>query len=403
MIRAILLTFAAMIQRQPDLAPIVALPGQYQFGNVVYSLPDGWTPGRNSDGVQVIYSDLPDDLCEYCYVYISAGYPAEGTLADFITLHQADFADEDDRDSIRVISAPAPLIASGKTAQMMGITLDQDFQVLVAYDLGDRYELVAFEGYANENADLTEGMAVFSDQISPVFDQLQFVTAGGVSLLPAPVPGTLSGLYWGTTLEEVWGIDLMMRYDLATHSYFFWPDGQFYEGIPPDGLRPPDRARLFTAGDAQFGVYRQQGPLVRLTYSTEQVEDLTLSGTDLTLDDLTLSPTPLMPDGARIDGTIASFFYSGFAPGAGIEGGVSASSATTFLMDGTYTGESFGGGAGTFDGGGGFSTGSTDATGGRYEVRGGLIFLTPQDGSPPNSRIIVDTSEGIMIGDQFLD
>ena len=76
MIRAILLTFAALTNRQTDLALIPAPPGQHQFGNVVYTLPDSWIAGRNSDGGQVICCDLPQDLFDYCYSYISAGFPA---------------------------------------------------------------------------------------------------------------------------------------------------------------------------------------------------------------------------------------------------------------------------------------------------------------------------------------
>lgn len=333
MFRAILLTFAAMIHREAEGTAPVPQPGQFQFGNVIYDLPQGWT---------------------------------------------------------------------------MGVKIGSDFQILVAYDLDPRFELLAFEGDAYDQAALTEGMAVFSDQISPVFDNLHFVSAGTQSLLPAPVPGGLSGLYWGTSLEQSWGIDLALRFDLVSQSYFFWADGQFYNGTPPDGLRPLNRAALLAAGDVNFGVYRQQGDKIIMTYSTGIKQEFTVSGTSLILDDLTLHLTPPMADGSRIAGTISAFSYSGFTPGAGIEGGMSASSSTTFFKDGTYIGQSFGGGFGTFDlggggGGGGFSTGSSDTTGGHYAVRDGLITLTPNDGSAPGSRIIVDTSDGIMIADQFLE
>ena len=403
MFRAILLTFAAMIHRQAELAPPAPQPGQHQFGNIVYRLPDGWTLGIDADGVQIIYSDLPEDLCDYCYVYISAGFPAQGSLVDFLTAHQGDFADDDEQAGISVMSPPAALTVSGQNGLMMGISVGSDFQLLVAYDLGSRYELAAFEGYGDDEAQLNEGMGVFSDQISPMFDSFQFVSAGARSLLPAPIPGTLNGLYWGTALEQSWGLDMMLTYEMVAHSYFFWPDGQFYEGTPPQGLQPPDPGALMAAGDVNFGVYRQQGATVHLTYANASTEQLQVLGSDLKYNDLTLSPTPLMPDGSRISGTISAVFYTGFTPGAGIDGGISGSSSTTFAMDGTYSGESFGGGSGTFDMGGGFATGSTDTTGGTYAVRDGLIVLTPHDGSAPHGRIIVQTSEGIMIGDQFLD
>lgn len=414
LIRTILLTVGAMASQSaplmstdPAVAPFAIIapqPGRHQFGNTVYTLPPGWELGRDDDGVQVIYSELPDDLCDYCYVYVSAGFPAEGNLTDFLLRHQGDFADdEEERASIKVMSQPELMTASGKPAAMMAITLDSGLQILVAYDLGTRHELLAFQGYAYDEDDLAESMAVFTDQITPVLDSLQFVSAGGQSLMPAPHPGTLSGLYWGTSLEQSFGIDMMVRFDIVPHSYFFWPDGQFYDGTPPSGLRPLDRAALMAAADTNFGVYHQHGTTVTLTYSNGTTKDFAASGGQLILDDLILNPTPLMDDGSRINGTIASIYYSGFSPGSGIEGGVSATSSTTFFRDGTYTGESFGGGVGSFDQGGGFATGSNDTTGGTYEVKDGLIILTPADGSASRARVIVSTSEGIMIGDEYLE
>lgn len=403
MIRSILTAIAGLLaQPATVLAPLT--PGQHQFGNVVFTLPEGWNLGRDTGGIQVITSDLPDDLCGYCYIYVSAGFPAGGSLTDFLIAHQSQFADDADAAaSVELMSPPDLLAFSGHPAAMMGITIGSDFQVLVAYDLGDRYELLAFEGYGYDQDALNEGIGVFSESVSPMFDSLQFVSAGGQSLLPAPMPGSLSGMYWGTSLEQSFGLDMMIRYDLAQHRFFFWPDGQFYDGSPPMGLLPLDRMRLLSTADPDFGVYRQQGSQVLLTYATGKTLTLTMSGADLTYDDLTLSLTPLLADGSRFSGTISSFYYSGFTPGAGVEGGVSFWSETTFYQDGSYTGSSFGGAFGSFDQGGGFTSSSDGATGGQYEVRDGLIISTPADGSSARAALIFNTSQGMVIGDRSLE
>jgi hypothetical protein len=403
MIRDILTAIAALLANPTPITAPVVPPGTHQFGNVIYTLPADWRLGNDADGVQIILSDLPDDVCEYCYIYISAGFPAEGSLTDFLRSKQGVFVDEEDRPGIEVMAEPDLLQASGHDAAMMAIKADSDFQMLLAIDLGDRYELLAFEGYGYDQEELTEGMEVLSNQVSPMFDSLQFVSAGAPSLLPTPVPGDLSGMYWGISTGYTMGLDLMMQFEVYNHYYFFWPDGQFYDGTPPAGLQPLDRAALLAAGDVSFGVYRHAKNDLILTYANGDTKTLTASGADWAYDDIVLSPTPLMPDGSRFSGTISSFFYSGFTPGSGVEGGVSSSSSTTFYPDGTYTGSSFGGAFGSFDQGGGFSTGSEGADGGTYEIRDGLIISTPADGSGPRAEVIFDTSEGIVIGGQYIE
>lgn len=157
MIRDILTAVAAMLANPTPITAPVVPPGTHQFGNVVYTLPPGWTLGADYDGQQIILSDLPDDLCEYCYIYISAGFPATGSLTDFLLGKQGTFVDEEDRDGIEIMAQPDPLFASGRDAAMMGIMVDSDFQMLIAYDLGDGYELLAFGGYADDEESWPRG------------------------------------------------------------------------------------------------------------------------------------------------------------------------------------------------------------------------------------------------------
>ncbi|MGL5012241.1 MAG: hypothetical protein ACRC6I_20425, partial [Paracoccaceae bacterium] len=117
----------------------------------------------------------------------------------------------------------------------------------------------------------------------------------------------------------------------------------------------------------------------------------------------------LLPSGTRLNGSISSFFYTGFSPGSGIEGGMSGGSDTTFLPDGTYSGSSYGGAFGNFvDGGGsttgGFATsGDGNESGGRYEIRDGMLIQYPGDGSPATMAFVSRTGEGILIGEDFLE
>ena len=90
---------------------------------------------------------------------------------------------------------------------------------------------------------------------------------------------------------------------------------------------------------------------------------------------------PVEP-GTRLRGTIS--WLQAFGLGGGLEsGGVTTGGSTTFHPDGTYEGSSFGSTFGTFTGGGGFTTAREGETGGTYEVRDGIVVMTPNDGSPP--------------------
>jgi hypothetical protein len=146
-----------------------------------------------------------------------------------------------------------------------------------------------------------------------------------------------------------------------------------------------------------------------LTFVTGKVETLAMGDGSMKDANRELDPVETLGDGTKLNGGVSSFFYSGFSPGSGVEGGVTASSSTTFLPDGTYTGESFGGAFGNFvDGGGdltgGFATnGDGEAQGGTYEIRDGVLILHPANGAPATVSMVIKTPDGVMIDDQFLE
>lgn len=382
-----------------------------QHGNIIFNLPQDWSAGILEDGILTLLYDPEDEVCEYCYAYVGPGAAKSGDLLTYVQQNALTFLDEDDRDAAEDVQAPQMTTIGNLPVAMAAYNASGNMLVVIGYDLPSRFELVAFEvdtGYEYEDAE--PNLARMQQTIVPMFENLQFLSEGAKSLMPAPAPGPLNGVWWGWYLSTGFGIDLMMRQEIDHRRMVFWSDGYFYDGTPPTGLAPLDADALRAAGDGSFGTYRKIGTNVELTFATGETETLRFVNADQLTDDnrdLYRSETPA--DGTRLNGGVSSFYYSGFTPGAGIEGGVSSSSSTTFLPDGTYTGESFGGAFGNFvDGGGGvtggFSTGGDGPQdGGSYEIRNGVLIQYPTDGSPPSVSMVIRTEEGLLIDDQWLE
>ncbi len=382
-----------------------------QHGNIIYTLPPHWDTGRIEGGIQTLTYDPPDEMCEYCYLHLGPGAAKSGSLTDYVTRIAPSFVDEDDRDSIDVVQPATISNLDGRTVAIFAFTADDDPFFIFGFALSDRFEVIAFEGYAGYEGDAMEAtMATLQNQILPMLSDLQFVSEGAAPLMPAPVPGPLQGVWWGWYQYTGLGLDMMVRLEIDHRHLVFWNDGYFYDGTPPNGLAPLDATALRAAGDGAFGTYRKIGSKLDLTFATGETESLRLIG-DNGLQDSNrdLFPYDTLADGTRLNGGVSSFYYSGFTPGSGVEGGVSSSSSTTFFPDGTYAGNSFGGAFGNFvDGGGsttgGFSTsGDGSTTGGRYEIRDGVLIQYPADGSTPSISMVIRTDEGLLIDDQFFD
>ena len=385
-------------------APSFAAADPRQFGNTVYTPLPGWTEGRNDKGELVILSDLPDDLCEYCYIHLTASTPGRGDVAMYLSREKLRFVDEDDKESATAVGTPTVLSLAGHKAAMQGIKVGGNIQIVIAVTLGDRFELFGFQGSADDNDKLAESMSVFQDQVVPFFEKMTFVSAGATPVLPRAQPGGIDGIWWGWSTSTSLGVDMMMRQDMNFRTLIFWPDGYFYDGAPAEGLAAIDPDALQARADPNYGVYVKSGDTLTLTFATGEVETLTAKGADWEDSQKTLSQVQPLADGTPLVGAVSSFFYSGFTPGSGVEGGVSSSSSTEFFANGTYKGESFGGAFGNFDGGGGFSTGKDGATGGSYVVQGGMVISTPADGEPQSAALALQVDdENILIGDKFLE
>jgi hypothetical protein len=389
------------------LMPLQAAAERRQFGNILYELPADWWVGTPEDGVLMIFSDMTGDRCEFCKMLLATGRNGGGQVTTFLQGEIARFVEEEDRGDIEVLSPPEQTAMGGRKAALAGIKVGSDMQFLIAVQLDGRFELMGFEGNAYDEEDFAESMAVFQEVALPMFEGITYLSEGAESLLPAPVPGDLDGLWWGWKTSWVMQLDGMMQMEVDQRRIVFWPDGYFYDGTPPEGLKPLNRDRLAGAGVTEFGVYETVGNEVRLTYADGAVEVIPREGDELVDGERRMFAVETLPDGATIQGTVSSFFYTGFTPGSGVSGGVSAGSDTTFRADGTYTGSSFGGAFGNFESGGdvtgGFATSSGDETGGRYEIRDGLVIQYPSDGGAPSASLVYRTESGISIGDRVLE
>ncbi len=393
------------------IAPAMAQAETLQHGNIIYTLPPHWDTGIVEDGIQTLIYDPPDEICEYCYIHLGPGAARSGSLAAYVARMAPLFADADDRDRIEIVQDPTATSIDAMNLAMTAFKVDGDPYFVFGFELRDRFEVIAFEGYGGYDGDGLDGtMTVLQNQIVPLLSDLRFVSEGAAPLMPDPVPGPLNGVWWGWYQYTGLGLDMMIRLEIDHRRIVFWNDGYFYDGTPPNGLAPMDAAALLAAGNGQFGTYRKIGSKVDLTFATGETESLRLID-DGGLQDANrdLFPYDTVADGTRLNGGVSSFSYTGFTPGSGIEGGISTSSSTTFLPDGTYTGESFGGAFGNFvDGGGsttgGFATGGDGtASGGRYEIRNGILIQYPNDGSPPSGSLVIRTDEGLLIDDQFFE
>ena len=375
-----------------------------QHGNVIFESPAGWKLGATQDdGTLILWSDLPDEECEYCRIYITPGFRATGRADTWVKTQVRRFIEADEAPEITMMVEPEVANLKGRPAAMLGQKVDSDLQILFAIQLFGRMELIGFEASAYDKADVTESMTVFQRDVLPMIESARFVSEGAKPLLPAPEPGPLSGLYWGFSTYWSMGLDGMMSMQLDHQFLVFWPDGRFYDGTPPQGLSTFDPTPSLVRGDMSWGSYVVKGDSLTLSYASGETADLTLTGESLVRGEATLYKVDPLPDGTKVDGSLSTFFYSGFTPGSGLEGGVSASNYTVFNPDGTWSHSASGGASANFVDGagtttGGFATGSEDGHAGRYEVKDGLMIRRSDDGSEPETALIFKTGNDIMIG-----
>jgi hypothetical protein len=387
------------------LSAPVARAETRQHGNLIFDIPTGWTPGAISpDGTLTLLSDLPDDACEFCYVYLSSGAAGASRPDAWLATQSARFVEKDEIDPpvVEPLSPPEVFNLKGRPAAMMAQKVDGNVQMLFAVQLFGRMELIGFEMPAYDDDDFAANMPVFERDVMPMIEAARFVSEGATPLMPPPQPGGRQGVYWGTSTYWTLGLDMMMQMQISHHWLTFWPDGTFYDGTPPNGIAPFAPADLLARADMSWGTYREDGGRLVLSYASGEVAEWQVSEDGFEQDSTYIYPVEVLANGTAINGSVSTFFYSGFSPGSGISGGVSSSSLTEFHPDGTWSRGSSGGAFGSFDTGGGFATSSEGGEGGRYEVKDGLVIQYAADGSVYARNIIFKVDADIWIGSEAL-
>lgn len=392
------------------LAALPAAAETYQFSNSIFELPPGWDHLRAEADYQIL-SPGDDQPCDYCYFYIARSQPSLGDLASFVTRSQRIFVEPEDQDSITPVSQVEIAHERGHPIAMQMFKVDGEPLMLAGFQIRDRYELIGLQGRSMDEEDLQEMLTTFQQILPRYLETTRYVSIGAAPLMPPPEPGPLNGVWFGTWLDQSIGLDMMMRMDLRSSLYVFWPEGYFHDGTPPDGLIPPDPQSLREPTISEFGTYRVVGSEVRLSYANGETDTLTMEeGEGLNDGRTTTFPVAPLADDSRIEGTISSSYASGFgAPGMMSQGGVSSSSFTTFHKDGTYGGESSSSAYGSFGDGmggitGGYGTGSEKGHSGRYRIQDGMIHRQSADGRQrEDPELIFDLDGQIYIGQQALE
>ncbi len=339
-----------------------------QHGNVIFDVPAGWNTGAVlEDGTLVLWSDLPNDECEFCRIYIGASTKTAGRADAWVATQSERFIDPDDDEAPKIeqIAAPELFSLKGLPAARMGQLVDGDMQSLFAVQLFGRMELIGFEAPASDEAELSAAIEVMLRDLVPLLENARFVSEGAKPLMPAPEPGDLQGVWWGTSTWWSMGLDGMMKMEIDHHWLTFWPDGIFYDGTPPSGTAPFDQAERLARGDMDWGSYVVEGGTLTLSYASGVVETYRQSGDRLTIGDRTLDPITPLADGTKINGVVSTLFVSGFTPGIGMSGGMTAMSDTRYSPDGTWAYGSYTGTSASFDTGAGFATSSETSDFGR--------------------------------------
>ncbi len=385
-------------------AALPAIAETRQFGNLVYEVPPGWSVGAAEDGVQYLNSDLPGDRCRFCTIFLGPAAPGRGDPLRVLAAQKHRFIDAEDAARFDELIPPRAIaLGDGKAAAVTGLHGGDWIHVVMAVQLSDRVQLFGFRGEADDPETVKDSLEVFATQAAPLFDAMAYVSEGAAPLLPEARPGPLSGLWWGWTQDQVFQIDGTIRIDVNMHTLIFWPDGHFYDGTPPEGMQPLDRAALLDAGNTEFGTYTVRGNGLHLTYATGETETLDKTREGWRDRRKEYFPTEALADGTPLSGTISSLYSVGFGSGSSSVGGMTTQWSTTFHPDGTYEGSSYSGAFGNLSDGfgnltGGFASGASGGNGGRYEVRDGLVIRYPSDGSAPARALVYRTGDDIMVG-----
>ncbi|MGC4094637.1 MAG: hypothetical protein QM756_43320 [Polyangiaceae bacterium] len=385
-----------------------ALAELRQYCDVVYDLPPGWVLHNDGEGYQHL-RPRNRDMCKGCSLYITGGMTARAARAVLSRGGFGQFLSEDDP-APEQIGEPGTMRAGQTALTIGGWKLGEDLLFVAAVEIGEQAAVIGFRGAGGTPEALTATGDTFQETITHLANTLYHTPAGGPPVMPAAQAGPLDGIYWGSVTRSSLGLDGMMKMDIDSRVFVFWPEGFFYDGEPEEGLALPDLS-AFTCPDetnADWGTYRTRGKEVTVTYLTGDTETMRLSSESLYDGDRQMFRADPVEDDERIEGVISRFSYSAFDPNI-ISGGASSSSYVAYRKDGTYVTSSSQGVAGSIQGigvdagtVGGVASSSESNGGGTYRIADSALHMAPADGSAPLSRLIYRLGDDIFIGTEPL-
>ncbi|MFN7222410.1 MAG: hypothetical protein ACK4MS_00140 [Paracoccaceae bacterium] len=310
------------------LGTLSASPGlsqTRQFGNTLYSLPEGWMVGSVVDGVQIMHGDETPTVCRRCRMLLPLGEKAEGSLESYLQKTAIRLVEMEDEGEPRVLQNPKISQEGARTIAMMAAQADDLLYIVLATQAGNRFQSLAYRGPGGEPDEAENTLGTFQSQAVPMFLGAKYLSEGAKPLLPAPVAGPLEGVWYGWRTRSTLGIYGMLRQELDHRLMVFWTSGLFYRGSPPQGTQLPDVSELMAAGDLNVGTYRVEAGKLLLELASGETDEMRLDGGTLRVsDDFALQRVTPVADGIVFDGRIESLFATGFFPGVGAGGGMSS-------------------------------------------------------------------------------
>ena len=372
-------------------------------GNVVFTPPAGWEVadlevGPDDLPMAVLRPDDWLDLDDPISIHLPYGEPFSG-MTDALRawgdgrLRKHLDLDDDERyeplawQDANNVAGPRLLLGGGKVVDADDGDLEEII-VAVLLRAGSRADVAFVEVDAGPSETLEARIRAHTAKLLEIVGGFAFVSAGATPPLSGPpVPGAYDGYYWGNYIMWMTGMDGMMDSQLVDRSYTLRPDGTFYDGLPPGGLAAFDYDRLAMEHTDSVGHYVRgkdadgEDALV-LRYASGEVDTLDITeGGGLRDGQAYLHQARVPADGFTFAGTRSYLNHTGLAAGIGGSASVTTANSVTFRPDGTFGREGFTSSTGNYDGGVGYhvNTGNKVAAG-RYEVRGGELALTFDDG-----------------------
>lgn len=363
-----------------------------QFDAYIYEQPDGWVKRTIRDNVQSFHSDLPGELCEFCYLHLGGTVPLTGDLAAAHAEAAARFVPEKDLDRVTPLQPPRTMPLPGHDASLAAVRTHRGVFVTIAVDLGAEMALMGFEGRARSNDQLTESLGVLQSHALPFFATVAFVTPDDIlRRLPTARPQGIAGAFWGWQQRLLPTTGGGVITDVTHRVLILHADGHFnFEGQPEGGF---DRKTMAQARRADFGVFTRAGRNITLTYASGRTETLTTDGDGWADGDMTLGRVAIPADGTVLEGRLTDLTFSGAAGGGG---GAFAQTAIDFAAGGRFVLKASSGGFTGFS-----SAGASGEVRGTYRVEGGRVVMT--SGNERQSLPIIDTGNGYLIGDILLN